>query len=118
MARPRIENPKAVRLGLALTEAEREQIRANAKLAGLTVSEYLRQAALGAEIHARPQGITLDALYELRRIGNNLNQLTRASNDPTRLLIKERALAVLEDHQAWILLHTPDDRRGRIPHPK
>lgn len=59
---------------------EHERIRELATAAGLNVSDYIR-ACIGTY---RPEPITpkihLDALTELGRIGNNLNQITRHLN--------------------------------------
>ena len=65
------------RLWLRLTEAEQATIRANAQAAGLPLAEYLRRAATGRVIRARVDG---EVCSQLRRIGNNLNQVARALN--------------------------------------
>ena len=69
-----------------LTEAENAQLEARARACGLSVSSYLRAAALGdagprarraptvqAEVIAR-------AMIELNRVGNNVNQIARSAN--------------------------------------
>ncbi len=67
-------------LSIALTAAERASLDARATSAGLRPAVYLRQAALaGAAAVARR--VDLTRLHvELRRIGNNLNQVAHAAN--------------------------------------
>ena len=65
-------------LRFRVTPSERERIERKAYGSYRTVSRYLRDCALGKEIVVIPG---VDALAdELRRIGVNLNQLTRAVN--------------------------------------
>ena len=71
---------------LRLTAEERTTLEAKATAAGLSVAGYLRAAALGASGPKRRRRPTIDqaallaATAALNRIGNNLNQLTRATN--------------------------------------
>lgn len=63
---------------LRLTKADKEQIKAKAKQAGMTVTDYLVTSGLGKEIQ------TMDGLRELaaqvKGVGRNLNQLTTLAN--------------------------------------
>ena len=65
---------KNARIGVRLAVTEKSAIAAKAKLAGLSVGEYMRRAALGRTIVERIPP-------ELRRLlgatGSNLNQLTK-----------------------------------------
>lgn len=67
-------------LSIALTAAERALLDERATLADLRPAVYLRQAALvGAA--AVDRRVDLTRLHvELRRIGNNLNQIAHAAN--------------------------------------
>lgn len=67
-------------LSIALTAAERASLDARASSAGVRPAVYLRQAALvGAA--AVDRRVDLTRLHvELRRIGNNLNQIAHAAN--------------------------------------
>ncbi|WP_410003596.1 plasmid mobilization protein [Clostridium botulinum] len=62
-----------------VNEKEKEQILKKVKRSKLNQNEYLLKCALDKEIHV------IDGLHdmtiELKRIGNNLNQLTRAVNE-------------------------------------
>lgn len=67
-------------LSIALTAAERVLLDERAALAGLRPAVYLRQAAL-AGAAAVDRRVDLTRLHvELRRIGNNLNQIAHAAN--------------------------------------
>lgn len=69
---------------LRLSADERAALTSRARASGLTPSQLLRSAALGNPIAedgaALPRRIEIDpaAIAELRRVGVNLNQLTRA----------------------------------------
>lgn len=60
------------------TEEEKERIMKKVDSSDLSISEYLRRCALGKQIVA-VNGLD-DVARELRAIGNNLNQITRAVN--------------------------------------
>jgi len=83
MPRPRKtpDDRRSEALGLRLTPAERIQVEQEAAAAGLTASEYARARVLNGRVVIR-QNRTLDpaAFDELRRIGVNLNQLTRLAH--------------------------------------
>lgn len=67
-------------LSIALTPTERASLDARASSTGLRPAVYLRQAALAgaASVDRR---VDLARLHvELRRIGNNLNQVAHAAN--------------------------------------
>ena len=73
--RKELTEPKTAILKFRVTPAERDLIERKALGSDRTVSRYLRDCALGKEIVVVP-GIDA-AAEEMRRIGNNLNQLTR-----------------------------------------
>ena len=60
------------------TEEEKDRIMKKVDASGLSISEYLRRCALDKKIVA-VNGLD-DVARELRAIGNNLNQITRAVN--------------------------------------
>lgn len=60
------------------TEEEKERIMKKVDASDLSISEYLRRCALDKPIIVM-EGVDQIA-YELRAIGNNLNQITRAVN--------------------------------------
>ena len=60
-----------------------DELRAVAQRAhdcGKCLSTYMRIVALGSIPRARPRRIEQEAVYQLGKIGNNLNQLTRVAN--------------------------------------
>ena len=67
-------------LSIALTPAERASLDVRAASTGLRPAVYLRQAAL-AGAAAVDRRVDLARLHvQLRRIGNNINQLAHAAN--------------------------------------
>lgn len=62
------------------TEKERLKVEENAAIAGLTLSEYQRRALLDCLVIERPSIIEPEAIYQLSRIGKNLNQLVRKTH--------------------------------------
>lgn len=62
------------------TQAEVDYIGLMAERAGLTVSDFIRRAALRISIQPPRPSEEREALRELSRIGVNLNQIARALN--------------------------------------
>lgn len=62
------------------TRAELDYIAQMAHYAGLTVSEYIRRAALKIVIKPPRASVPREAMAELNRIGININQIARALN--------------------------------------
>lgn len=62
------------------TRAELDYIQQMAHYAGLTVSEYIRRAALKIVIKPPPATVPREAMRKLDRIGININQIARALN--------------------------------------
>ena len=69
-----------------LTEAEKSTIEKNAKKSELSVSRYLVRSGVGDERGLDPAERELreQAIYELRRVGVNLNQIAYALNAARR----------------------------------
>jgi uncharacterized protein (DUF1778 family) len=65
---------KDQRIELRLTADEKKIIEEKAQQAGIGVSDYLRQVALGIEVN---QLLSKDQHRTLVGLANNLNQLTR-----------------------------------------
>ena len=68
---------RASRVHVLLTVAEKARVREAARRGGLSISEYVRRRTLGRPVTSR---VDADAERQLRRIGVNLNQLTRVAN--------------------------------------
>ena len=82
--RPRLPEGerRTYRVGVSLSEAEREAVAAKAEAAGLSPAAYLRQAGLGARLSSR---VNDRAYHQLSRIGVNVNQMARVANQTGRL---------------------------------
>ena len=86
--RPRTPNPKALRINVRVAPDDHSQIARKATAAGVSMSEYLRIAALGTTSQRRnpPRSARLvmqidPALFhELRRQGVNLHQIVKHMN--------------------------------------
>lgn len=73
---------RKARIEVRVTAAEAERIRARAAALGLSVSAHIRRAALadGPVTLVADAGALADVYVELRRSGNNVNQVARALN--------------------------------------
>ena len=75
---------KEIRITIRLTEEEKEQLKKMAEAEGLTISDYVRKKLAGVRLRRKPQTeearLKREWLYELNRIGVNLNQIARAVN--------------------------------------
>ena len=73
---------RKARIEVRVTVAEAERIRARAAALGLSVSAHIRRAALadGPVTLVADAGALADVYVELRRSGNNVNQVARALN--------------------------------------
>jgi len=85
---------------LRLTPGELALVRARAHSAGLPVSTFLRRAALGQAVRARRGQVERDAIYQLSKIGNNLNQLARAANTARQVVALELLEEALQELRA------------------
>lgn len=81
MARPRKSTTEKLSSWLPhvrCTPLDKERVEAAAKFAGMTTSDYVRhQAVNGQVVVEQTTRLDPDVMLELRRIGNNLNQLVR-----------------------------------------
>lgn len=62
------------------TETEKQTIQTAAQKTGQTISEYVRHMALHGNITIKQDLVELETAQQLRKIGVNLNQLTKAYN--------------------------------------
>ena len=68
-----------------LSDLELDWLRMKAKDAGVPQSVLIRRLTLGKPLPKRMSKISLKTYQELSRIGNNLNQLTKASNTAIKM---------------------------------
>lgn len=92
---------KDKRINIRLTEKEKKLIEAKAKKCNMTITKYIISSCLKDKI------IIVDGLdkvdAELRRIGNNINQLTRLSNERIIKAVELKELR-MEVNNIWQLL--------------
>lgn len=80
MARPKKEDSEKLTKSLPpvrCSENDYRAIDARAKQVSLSMSEFIREAALGHKIIVRQSNTNFDLVQELKRSGNNLNQLAK-----------------------------------------
>lgn len=86
MGRPKMDpmNRKTEQVNVAMTPAEYARLRDHADRAGENLSAFMRAAALGKSIPTSAPSAQpipdFETRQELRRIGNNLNQIAKAMN--------------------------------------
>lgn len=92
---------KNKRINIRLTEKEKKLIESKAKKCNMTITKYIINSCLKDKI------IIIDGLdkvdTELRRIGNNINQLTRLSNEKIIRAVELKELR-MEVNNIWQLL--------------
>ena len=84
---------KDIRISVRLSEKEKQTIQAKAKKCGLSVTEYVKQRALGYE----PRAVSPDALFVLlEKIGALESKSTSVElNDEIEKLLKEITAVLL-----------------------
>ncbi|HXS36943.1 MAG TPA: plasmid mobilization relaxosome protein MobC [Flavipsychrobacter sp.] len=110
--RPTKKIKRSSHLMVRLTETERFLIESKAKDAGLTPSEWFRQAAKKAKVVARLSAEDMKALRVLSGLANNVNQLARQANKEGLLTISRKCLDVLTETDDFLkyLNHDGEDR--------
>ncbi len=68
-----------------LSDIELEMIRMKSQDAGMSASELMRRNALMRPLPKRLSKISLQTYWELGQIGNNLNQLVKATNTALKI---------------------------------
>lgn len=84
-------------LKVRVSRDEHRSLAERARECGLGTSTYMRRVALGSVPRARPRRLESHAIHQLARIGNNLNQLTRAANAQHRVELSARLSQVLAE---------------------
>ena len=85
------------RIELRISNEDKEKLKEKAAAAGYkSVSKYIRDCALGKKITAR---VDIDAVYNLRKVGNNLNQIAKQINTEKK---DETLFALKSDIEALI----------------
>lgn len=84
-------------VSVRMSPDELRAMRKRADDCGKCLSTYMRIVALGSIPRARPRRVEQEAVYQLGKIGNNLNQLAKVANSTGRLGEAHRLQRVLAE---------------------
>ena len=93
--------PKDKKINIRLTEKEKSIIEVKAKKLNMTITKFIVSSCLKDKIVIVKGLDRVDS--ELRRIGNNINQLTRLANEKIITVIDLKELR-MEVNNIWQLL--------------
>ena len=93
--------PKNKKINIRLTEKEKSIIEVKAKKLNMTITKFIISSCLKDKIVIVNGLDKVDT--ELRRIGNNINQLTRLANEKIITVINLKELR-MEVNNIWQLL--------------
>ena len=93
--------PKDKKINIRLTEKEKSIIEVKAKKLNMTITKFIISSCLKDKIVIVNGLDKVDT--ELRRIGNNINQLTRLANEKIITIIDLKELR-MEVNNIWQLL--------------
>ena len=93
--------PKDKKINIRLTEKEKNIIESKAKKLNMTITKFIISSCLKDKIVIVNGLDKVDS--ELRRIGNNINQLTRLANEKIITVIDLKELR-MEVNNIWQLL--------------
>lgn len=82
MARPRKKETEKLSkvLPIRCTETDLSNLKEKARKSELSVSEFVRKIAINGKVIITESTAKFDMVLELKRSGNNLNQLTKRFN--------------------------------------
>lgn len=85
-------------INVRLDENELKKLEKKVAKSGITREAYIRKVLNGSKVYPTPPVEFYDLIREVRRIGNNINQLTRMSNAGEKLdvMLLNNALAELD----------------------
>ena len=92
--RPKKENKRSQQLAVMCTMAERKIIEDNAKLTNISVSQFLRELALGGQVDRKIKVLPKEVLLftaTLNHLAANMNQVAKKRNQNDELNAIERA---------------------------
>lgn len=72
---------KDAQICLRLTQNQKDKILKKAKLVNMNITEYMINAGIKRKINVTNIPDLYDVKIELKRIGTNINQLTKLSNE-------------------------------------
>ena len=68
-----------------LNEQEHRHMTQQAKISGLSISQFIRSLIAGSQLRPKPPGEMAEILRQISAIGNNINQLTKIANTYQRI---------------------------------
>ena len=71
---------RPIRVEICLSQKESDEVKFNAKQAGLSISEYTRRLYYGEQIVEAPTADVKDMIRQLKIIGSNINQIQHKLN--------------------------------------
>lgn len=95
---------RPINLKLRVDDAEHKLIKYIAKENGMTIQDYLLQSALNKEIVIKkiPTDELRELMLEMKRQGNNLNQLTKRLNERGYVDYRQELPRLFEEvKQTW-----------------
>lgn len=96
---------RAIEFKLRCTEEEAEQLRKKVEKSGCTIQEYLLQSALKSEVKVYDNSGLIAFIPEIKRIGNNINQIAKRCNEGGALARAEEVEEIQKElSEVWQLL--------------
>lgn len=71
---------RSIQVLFRVTPSEYKAIKKNTEKSGLSLSEYIRRSVLGEKIVSAPPADFILLIREVKKVGNNLNQVTQKLN--------------------------------------
>lgn len=89
---------------LRLTKEEYEYFRSQVKISGLKMNTYLLELIKNNPIKERPPQDYARIVYEMSKIGNNVNQLAYNASKTNFTAVEDAQTAVLIMERCWDLV--------------
>jgi hypothetical protein len=84
-----------------LSEKEHEKLVNDISIAKISKAEYIRSLLIDRKIKASPPKEYAQLVYEVSKIGNNINQLAHNANATNHLSVIDAKKAVLLMEKCW-----------------
>lgn len=69
-----------IRVDVMLNEEENDKLKKDSDLAFISKSEYIRRLIMNKKIREKPDDRFYDVMFQMTKIGNNLNQIAHRAN--------------------------------------
>lgn len=109
--RPKVRVRRETHVKVRMTATDRFMIEANAKDAGMRLSDWIRAAAMAAKVVARLKPEDLQIMRMLTGMANNLNQLTRLAHRDGIITIAIKCANLLIEIDQALKYFNSDDRQ-------